>query len=66
MDGTVSFYRKWETYKRGFGNPEKEFWLGKYLNGTIMQHCLYFAFYIGNIISVNIFRVIARDKMQQK
>jgi len=36
MDGTVSFYRKWETYKRGFGNPEKEFWLGTYLNGTIM------------------------------
>jgi hypothetical protein len=26
MDGTVDFYRKWETYRRGFGNPEKEFW----------------------------------------
>ena len=36
MDGTVDFYRKWETYSRGFGNPEKEFWLGTYLNGTIM------------------------------
>jgi hypothetical protein len=22
MDETVNFYRKWETYRRGFGNPE--------------------------------------------
>jgi hypothetical protein len=29
MDGTVDFYRKWDTYRRGFGNPEKEFPLQK-------------------------------------
>ena len=43
MDGTVDFYLKWETYRRGFGNLEKEFWLGTYLNCTIMYWCLYFA-----------------------
>jgi len=36
MNGTVYVYRKWETYRRGFGNPKKEFWLGTYINGTIM------------------------------
>ena len=65
MDGTVDFYRKWETYKRGFGNLEKEFWLGTYLNGTIMYRCLYFALRWETITSVNIFRVIARDKKKQ-
>ena len=28
MDGSVNFYRQWETYRHGFGNLEKEFWLG--------------------------------------
>ena len=28
MDGSVNFYRTWETYRHGFGNLEKEFWLG--------------------------------------
>uniref|UniRef100_A0A3B5M9V0 Fibrinogen C-terminal domain-containing protein n=1 Tax=Xiphophorus couchianus TaxID=32473 RepID=A0A3B5M9V0_9TELE len=28
MDGSVSFYRKWNDYKMGFGNPAGEYWLG--------------------------------------
>jgi hypothetical protein len=32
MDGSVNFYRTWETYKHGFGNLEKEFWLGMFVS----------------------------------
>ncbi|XP_059407414.1 microfibril-associated glycoprotein 4-like [Carassius carassius] len=28
MDGSVNFYRPWNQYKRGFGNVEREYWLG--------------------------------------
>ena len=28
IDGTVNFNRNWNSYKNGFGNVEKEFWLG--------------------------------------
>ena len=28
IDGTVNFTRHWSSYKNGFGNLEKEFWLG--------------------------------------
>ena len=28
IDGTVNFNRSWNSYKNGFGNLEKEFWLG--------------------------------------
>ena len=28
-DGNEPFSRNWETYKRGFGNPSKEFWIGE-------------------------------------
>nr|NP_001015804.1 uncharacterized protein LOC548521 precursor [Xenopus tropicalis]AAH89760.1 MGC108470 protein [Xenopus tropicalis] len=27
-DGSVDFYRDWNSYKRGFGHKESEFWLG--------------------------------------
>lgn len=28
MDGSINFYRNWVHYKRGFGAPQHEFWLG--------------------------------------
>ncbi|XP_068934962.1 ficolin-3 [Petaurus breviceps papuanus] len=28
QDGSVNFYRPWESYKTGFGRQESEFWLG--------------------------------------
>jgi hypothetical protein len=28
IDGSVSFYRTWNEYANGFGDPAKEFWLG--------------------------------------
>jgi len=27
-DGTLNFYQKWNDYKKGFGKPDGEFWLG--------------------------------------
>uniref|UniRef100_A0A8C7FD22 Microfibril associated protein 4 n=1 Tax=Oncorhynchus kisutch TaxID=8019 RepID=A0A8C7FD22_ONCKI len=28
IDGSLNFYRPWNQYKVGFGNPEGEYWLG--------------------------------------
>ncbi|KAK3101055.1 hypothetical protein FSP39_000613 [Pinctada imbricata] len=28
MNGLTDFYRNWEDYKYGFGNPNNEYWLG--------------------------------------
>ncbi|CAG2212200.1 unnamed protein product [Mytilus edulis] len=44
LDGVTDFYRGWNDYESGFGNPENEFWLGnsmkdsnKNLNGMMFS-----------------------------
>ena len=37
VDGTVDFFKTWEEYQEGFGNPANEFWLGTILIKTLFQ-----------------------------
>ena len=34
VDGSINFYRNWESYKRGFGSLQHEFWFG---NNNLFQ-----------------------------
>ncbi|XP_071154243.1 ficolin-2-like [Mytilus edulis] len=45
-DGVTNFYRGWNDYESGFGDPENEFWLGK---SFVNNFCpVYFKFVIFN------------------
>uniref|UniRef100_A0A8C9YI36 Fibrinogen C-terminal domain-containing protein n=1 Tax=Sander lucioperca TaxID=283035 RepID=A0A8C9YI36_SANLU len=51
MDGTVNFYRGWDQYKTGFGDPAGEYWLGldniRYLTNNRKMFARYSSFSVG-------------------
>jgi hypothetical protein len=36
-DGSTYCYRTWEDYKKGFGNPSEEFWIGKIIFSLLLE-----------------------------
>ncbi|VDI43929.1 ficolin [Mytilus galloprovincialis] len=38
LNGCINFYRDWNSYKNGFGNPSEEYWLGNEAIHEITSH----------------------------
>ncbi|KAK2891367.1 hypothetical protein Q8A67_014010 [Cirrhinus molitorella] len=39
MDSEVNFFTSWESYKKGFGNKEGEYWLGiEFIHQLMRRH----------------------------
>ncbi|CAC5403479.1 Fibrinogen-like protein A,Ryncolin-4,Angiopoietin-related protein 7,Angiopoietin-related protein 1,Ficolin-3,Ficolin-1-B,Techylectin-5A,Ficolin-2,Ryncolin-1,Tenascin-R,Fibrinogen-like protein 1,Angiopoietin-1,Fibrinogen C domain-containing protein 1-A,Tenascin-N,Ryncolin-3,Tenascin,Fibroleukin,Fibrinogen C domain-containing protein 1,Techylectin-like protein,Ryncolin-2,Angiopoietin-related protein 6,Techylectin-5B,Angiopoietin-related protein 2,Angiopoietin-2,Microfibril-associated glycoprotein 4,Fibrinoge len=38
LNGCTNFYRDWNSYKHGFGNPSEEYWLGNEIIHEISSH----------------------------
>lgn len=37
-NGYVGFYRDWKAYKDGFGDLQKDFWLGEVISSSRIRH----------------------------